>query len=1175
MNNELIVYRGEELLTKIDIDQNTVYSEKLPGTDLVACPVSAQQALDLLEGDYILHEEQVYKINKLPKISKSSESLSKKYEFTFEALFYDLLDTFVMRGNVAIFPYHGSARDHLQLVIDSANRGGSGWQIGEVDITPEKLLEYDWTYVRASLDNIAEAFGLEWKVTGKTIRMVKTIGRDTGLQLEYGRGKGLHQISRASDESKNVVNRVYGIGGTRNIEATYRGGVEKNLVFEERFVETPGVTAGTERLKEGKYENLDIYPKFLGSVKATRLIRAADGKITGATITDPAIDFDLMLQLQPEVKAKVGFLSGPLTGVEFEVSDFSYALRTVTIIPNTDTNGYVLPNELNFPELGNSFTFYDIIMPDSYKLKWENELKAESLAYLNDNKTQRLIYGVKPDPKFLRDNNVRLRCGDRTEMYDEELQVEEMLRFTEISYPLVDPFDLTAIIGNDIRFDRVTKLFADVLQAHQDIQVIDRKSIELARRATANLRVLESSIFDTDGKFDMDLLNVGVLTTALGIYGVRSQNFLLSGVYITDNYQGNPNAINISAGELIHMEFSNPGNRTIWQMQALTQSDLLPASRYYVYSKCSKSSQVGSFVLSTAQILPEDVSGFYMFLTGIVYPVLNGLRDSEFSNGITSINGNRIKTGKIESPTGELVINLLTSTIFGKISFKNGSVTKDLVDVDNQTTANKTAITVEESRAIADAVTKLAEAKADATSKVEAAKVSAAADALSKAAAAELSAKNYANSQDVNLKALTDAYADGKITAEEQARIDQAAANLQAARNEIEIARLAGVDYANAQIAIARTQIISSASTDAQSRANQARIDAISSSNLYAASEAAAQRLIAEAYADGKVTAEEQARIDQALINLNVAKADATAKANAAAAYGQQAQLAYNNLTASLRSLAYQDVEQMAINGTSVFSGGKLNVVLLDALYIRSNIIDVGYIQGMNLNFTQGRIGGWNISSSNLFGSNGGTSIELNVTAANPFIQILAGQSSTRIDYQGIRTTYTVTDDVLVKRGFFIDADHVFVKSGTDSNGDSAYNGRVGAYGSNGYAFIERKGVNGENTEVNAYAVYAAHGTVSDMRYKKQVNKSPYGLKEVMKLDTIRFKYDLPDGHPRGKDDSLHIGLSAQQVMNIIPEAAHQIDGVDMLAVTLSDLVPVLINAIQELKQQIDNLKTN
>lgn len=150
---------------------------------------------------------------------------------------------------------------------------------------------------------------------------------------------------------------------------------------------------------------------------------------------------------------------------------------------------------------------------------------------------------------------------------------------------------------------------------------------------------------------------------------------------------------------------------------------------------------------------------------------------------------------------------------------------KDLVDVDNQTTANKTAITIEESRAISDAIVKLAEAKADASGKVDLLKTSASADALLKAAAA----------------------------------------NLKAAHSEIEIARLAGVDYANAQIAIARTQIASSASTDAQTRANQARIDAISSSNLYAASEAAAQRLIAKAYADGKVTAEEQARIDQGI----------------------------------------------------------------------------------------------------------------------------------------------------------------------------------------------------------------------------------------------------------------------------------------------------------------------
>ncbi|MGJ1340872.1 hypothetical protein, partial [Sphingobacterium multivorum] len=52
------------------------------------------------------------------------------------------------------------------------------------------------------------------------------------------------------------------------------------------------------------------------------------------------------------------------------------------------------------------------------------------------------------------------------------------------------------------------------------------------------------------------------------------------------------------------------------------------------------------------------------------------------------------------------------------------------------------------------------------------------ADATAKANAA----KAYADAQDVLLKAQADAYADGKVTAEEQARIDQAQTNLNAAK---------------------------------------------------------------------------------------------------------------------------------------------------------------------------------------------------------------------------------------------------------------------------------------------------------------------------------------------------------------------------------------------------------
>ncbi|WP_231464653.1 hypothetical protein [Pedobacter sp. Leaf132] len=674
MINSLDIYRQGTIIAKIDIDINTIFSSKLPGTELISCPIETLQVLKLQEEDYIIHRGAAYKIRILPQISKDSSKRSKSYRIDFLARFYDLHDTFIQHEGSKVFPYFQDATGHLQLLINSANLNDSGWNIGQVDATEEKLINYDWTYIRPGLDQIAQAFGLEWNAVGTKINLISTVGNNTGIVFEMGRGKGLHEITRSSDTSKEKINRVYGIGGTRNIDSTYRGGTEPNLVFEERYLETSGVTNGSERVKEGKYENLDIYPRYNGSVAEVTIVKEAL-IIKSVTIKDNGIDFDLMSSLQEGVKPKISFRTGSLTGIDFEISDFSLANKSVTLIPFTDTSGYYFPSDTSKPEVGDKYTFIDVRMPESYKIAAEVELKQETQKFLNENKGSRQIFAVKPDEKFLRDNNIKLNCGDRATAIDGDLGLDEVLRFIEISYPIVNEFDVTGVIGNEIIFDTAAKQYAAVLNNTKQIAEITARGIIQYKRAAQALRQLESSVFDTDGNFDIDKFNVGVLTAALGIFGVKSQNFVLSAVRLTDNVGGDANAVNISGGQLIHLEISNTGtNGDTWTITSFSQSGLNPSSLYYIYVKCSKTSQVGSWVVTTDKIKPEDVAGFYHFLAGRIYPVNNGFRDSEFTYGITDITGNRIKTGTIAGRNNALEINLETGTIKGDVTFVGNSL---------------------------------------------------------------------------------------------------------------------------------------------------------------------------------------------------------------------------------------------------------------------------------------------------------------------------------------------------------------------------------------------------------------------------------------------------------------------------------------------------------------------
>ncbi|MGL5892539.1 MAG: tail fiber domain-containing protein, partial [Bacteroidia bacterium] len=100
--------------------------------------------------------------------------------------------------------------------------------------------------------------------------------------------------------------------------------------------------------------------------------------------------------------------------------------------------------------------------------------------------------------------------------------------------------------------------------------------------------------------------------------------------------------------------------------------------------------------------------------------------------------------------------------------------------------------------------------------------------------------------------------------------------------------------------------------------------------------------------------------------------------------------------------------------------------------------------------------------------------------------------------------------------------------------------------------------------------VYAANGVIntSDQRQKSNIKDLKYGLNEVMKLRPVTFTWlDRPE-------DGAKIGLIAQEVQPVISEVVKTgDDSMQTLGVFYSDIIPVLINAIQEQQQQIEVLK--
>jgi hypothetical protein len=100
-------------------------------------------------------------------------------------------------------------------------------------------------------------------------------------------------------------------------------------------------------------------------------------------------------------------------------------------------------------------------------------------------------------------------------------------------------------------------------------------------------------------------------------------------------------------------------------------------------------------------------------------------------------------------------------------------------------------------------------------------------------------------------------------------------------------------------------------------------------------------------------------------------------------------------------------------------------------------------------------------------------------------------------------------------------------------------------------------------------AAWAVNGTIqtSDARLKKNIHPLNYGLKEIMQLNPVGYNWiDI-------KNKGNKIGLIAQEVKKIIPEVVAGNEAKETLGMNYAEMVPVLINAIKELNNEINQLE--
>lgn len=645
----LNIYRGGTIIFTVEIDDSTVLTYQLMAEQKVEAQWRSSTSMDIRLGDYIVLGLEKYYLDNVPNFEKR-DNMTYIYQATFQAEVYKLYRKILMDEGAAQFGYFGDLDDYLNLIVYNMNSIDPGWTYAIAPgLTDAKPLEFDNESCRVALTRIVELFAVEFRLTQRHIVISKSVGATTSYQFEYGRGKGLYQLSREAVIEKGVITRLYVFGGEKNINFDYRDAARR-LVFETRKLEANIDLYG---IREGSVTFPDIFPNRTGSVTAT-----ADPN----TFSDSTIDFDINDYLLEGQTAKVVFKSGALNGYEFEIKSYDHATKTVTFLNFTEANDYILPNDISKPEVGDEYTLVDINMPPSYIAAAEAKLLEAGQEYLNRVKAPRVIYSLQIDPRYVRQNGIELQCGHRVKVKDTAMGIDTTIRIYSISHPILRPQKITAEIADSVAYTVAERIIKDVAKQEKISVTIDRRRAENFRQSTTRLRALQNLVFDQDDYFDTERIKPESIETISLAVGQKSQNFGLTAVTLEANVGDDPNRFDVSGGQLVHYEYEIEGLGYAWEIDPASFTGLTPGQVYRLYARCSKAALIGTWVLSPEPIKTEAEEGFWHFYVGALLALNSGLRAFEFTKGMTFVNGDSIVTGSIRSLDGLNYFDLTQGT---------------------------------------------------------------------------------------------------------------------------------------------------------------------------------------------------------------------------------------------------------------------------------------------------------------------------------------------------------------------------------------------------------------------------------------------------------------------------------------------------------------------------------
>lgn len=691
----------------------------LMGDDNIQLSIISTELLDFEKGDKIIVGGEEYTI----RTRVAREMKTDRY-YQYDAVFYGVMYELMKaqyrntdesgKSTSMTFDLTYSIRDFVKVIIYNMNRDYPGlWAFDEANCpdTEPRTISFSRQNCLQVLQSLCskDNFKLEFRITQnngvRTIHIgkfgTKVIPPSGSDYFEWGKGGGLFTLKDQKVDDKAIITRLWVEGGTTNIRSDYRDYSERlQLPYPKRMnknehtladgtvipanSEMIGIDDDTKRYIEdaelaqeiGSEEDSeqydDIFPKRTGKVTAI-----VEDDIN--SFVDDTMDFDLNEKdengtkyLINGVTAKITFITGRLAGQQFEVKadgGYDHSAKKFTIIPFTDKRGLTIPttdNEAFRIEVGNSYKITDINLPKSYEDNAEEDLWYAGYDDFKPRTQSRVQYALTFDRSYFLENlpddseTSVFKVGDYVPVKDVRFGVEKSIRIQKISRNLLVDHDYSLTLSDTTTISISQQTVIDVIEHNKIIEANRLKDLSKARRGWRTTEELRNMVYDTDGYFDPENIRPNSIDTNMLTVGSKSQQFVLIGVVMQANVNGNANRFDASSGILAHLTIDETTIKQ-WNLSELSVT-LSEQGGYYVFAKCSKTGSNGVFVVTQTpyKFEPTEDPNNYYFQIGIIsslYPDDN-FRDFVTTYGFTRINGKTITTGAIVTSDGECYLDL-------------------------------------------------------------------------------------------------------------------------------------------------------------------------------------------------------------------------------------------------------------------------------------------------------------------------------------------------------------------------------------------------------------------------------------------------------------------------------------------------------------------------------------